>query len=451
MAILSKVTPPIRIIIWFIIPILVGAALLMMPISTRNGSIPAIDALFMSCSAFCVTGLAVVDISETFTVFGEVVILILIQLGGFGVMAFSSLFFLVFGGRISASHIFDLKQTFASRVDTRVRSILKGAIIVTIVMEVTGFLLLFIAFLMKLSPLTALRFAVFHAISAFNNAGLSISPNNMKDWHDNIPVLTIIASLVIIGGLGFMANTEIYDKMVNRSGRRRTSLHTKLVIATTVVLLIAGSAFFVLVEMNNAYREDPWPLKIVSGIFQAITPRTAGFDTVDQNDLTPMSLMTTIFLMVVGASPGSTGGGIKTTSFAIIIMAIVARFRGSLGVDIFKRTVSYESVFKAVSIFILAAFVILFAFMLLMLAESGFHPGGMTRGSELAYLFETVSAFGTVGLSLGVTPQLHVPGKLILIFLMITGRAGLLTLFYVVARQEGATRISYVEENVMIG
>jgi trk system potassium uptake protein TrkH len=216
-------------------------------------------------------------------------------------------------------------------------------------------------------------------------------------------------------------------------------------------LLAAGAVLFILLEMNNAYRNDPWHLKIAGGIFQATTPRTAGFDAVEQSDLSVVSLLITIFLMTIGASPGSTGGGVKTTSFAIIVMAIVARVRGSIGVDVFKRTVSYESVIKAVSIFILAILLIFAATLLLMFFESGFHPAGIERGAELSYFFEVVSAFGTVGLSLGLTPLLHVPGKLVIIIMMIIGRVGLLTLFYVVARQEGADRISYSEESVMIG
>jgi trk system potassium uptake protein TrkH len=203
--------------------------------------------------------------------------------------------------------------------------------------------------------------------------------------------------------------------------------------------------------MNNAYKADTWQTKVISGVFQSVTPRTAGFDSVDQNELSVLSILLNIFLMMIGASPGSTGGGIKTTSFAIIIMAIVARVKGSIGVDVFRRTVSYESVIKAVSIFILASLLIYAASMLLMLSEHGFRPGGIERGTELAYFFETVSAFGTVGLSLGITPFLHAPGKLILVVMMIIGRVGLLTLFYVVARREGADRISYAEENVMIG
>ena len=451
MPILARATPALRLIIWFIIPIIVGAILLSLPISHEAGPVSFIDSLFTATSAFCVTGLTVVNIPASFSYFGEVVLIILMQLGGLGVMAFSTLFFLVLGARISTGQTFDLKMAFTSRVDTRVRSILKGAILVTIIIEGIGVVALFFGFMGELPPLKALYFAVFHSVSAFNNAGLSISPNNLKDWHGNIPVLLGVASLIVVGGLGFTVNTEIYSKIFNRPGRRRTSLHTKLVITTTSILLVAGAACFILLEMNNAYQGDPWHLRVLDGIFQAVTPRTAGFDSVDQNNLSVLSILLTIFLMTIGASPGSTGGGIKTTTLAIIIMAIVARVKGSMGVDVFRRTVPYESVIKAVSIFILASFLIFLASALLMLSEHGFHPGGIERGTELAYFFETVSAFGTVGLSLGITPYLHTPGKLILVIMMIIGRVGLLTLFYVAARPEGADRISYSEESVMIG
>lgn len=377
--------------------------------------------------------------------------MILMQVGGLGVMTFSTLFFLAVSGRISTGYVFDLKQTFSSRADLRVKSILKSAFLVTILIEGIGVAFLFFPFSAHMPPLKALYFAVFHAVSAFNNAGLSISVNGLQDFHTNIPIALGIASLIVIGGIGFTANMEIYNRLKNYSERRRTSLHTKLVVSTTAILLIVGTVCFVLLEMDNAYKEDPWPLKIVNGIFQSVTPRTAGFDTVPQNKLTVFSVLITILLMVIGASPGSTGGGIKTTSFAIIVAAVVARIRGSAGVDIFKRTLAPDSLIKAVTIFILAVMLIFVATLALMLFESGFSPSAITRGMELDYLFETVSAFGTVGLSMGLTPGLHLLGKLILVIMMIIGRVGLLTMFYVVARPEGEDRISYSEESVMIG
>jgi trk system potassium uptake protein TrkH len=451
MALLSRVNPALKLIIWFIIPILIGAFLLSLPISAEESRVSFIDALFTATSAFCVTGLTVVNIPHTFSYFGEAILLVLMQLGGLGVMASSTLFFLVFGGRVSASQTFNLKQTFTSRGDTRVRSILKGAFLATIAIEGIGAAFLFFAFASELEPLPALYYAVFHSISAFNNAGLSISPNNLQDWSTNIPVVLGIASLIVLGGLGFVVNVELYNKVINRPGRRRTSLNSKLVLTTTALLLITATAIFILFEKDNAFKSFSWPLKIVNGLFQSVTPRTAGFDTVAQTAFSVPSLIIIILLMIIGASPGSTGGGIKTTSFAIIIMAIVARIKGSMGVDVFRRTVALESVIKAVSVFILAVMLIFTATLLLMLFEGGFDPTAIEKGIELDYLFETVSAFGTVGLSLGLTPFLHVPGKLIIILMMIIGRVGLLTLFYVVARHEGADRISYAEENVMIG
>ena len=252
MPILARATSALRLIIWFIIPIIVGAILLTLPISHEAGAISFIDSLFTATSAFCVTGLTVVNIPETFTYFGEVVLLILMQLGGLGVMAFSTLLFLVFGARISTGQTFDLKTAFTSRVDTRVRSILKAAFLVTMIIEGIGAVTLFFGFVAELPPLKALYFAIFHSVSAFNNAGLSISPNNLKDWHSNIPVLLAVASLIVVGGLGFTVNTEIYNKVFNRPGRRRTSLHTKLVITTTSILLVAGAALCPKLRCKNA-------------------------------------------------------------------------------------------------------------------------------------------------------------------------------------------------------
>ncbi len=448
---LKRIAPALKIAIWFIIPILLGGIFLFSELSAEKGPVTFIDALFTSTSAFCVTGLTVVNIPNTYSTFGEVVIMILMQLGGLGVMTFSTLFFLVFSGRISSGQIFDLRQTFTSRATLQVRSILKAAFIVTLIIEGLGVILLYFPFSSRMNPLQAIYFAIFHSISAFNNAGLSIAQNGLQDYHSNITVVLGIAALIIIGGLGFTANMEIADRIRNFRKRRRLTLHTKLVVVTTGLLLIIGTILFVLFEMNNAYKDDPWHLKVITGFFQAVTPRTAGFDTVPQNNLTVFSILITILLMIIGASPGSTGGGIKTSSFAVIVMAIRARFYGKADVEIFKRTVSRDSVIKAVSIFVLAVLLLFSATIALMLFESDFTPSRLPKGAELDYLFETVSAFGTVGLSTGITPGLHTSGKLILIIMMIIGRVGLLTMFYVIARPEGADRISYAEESVMIG
>lgn len=451
MSILARATPAQRIIIWFIIPIISGAFLLYLPFSSEGPEVSLIDALFTATSAFCVTGLTSVNIPQTFSLFGEWIIIILMQLGGLGVMTISTLFFVAMRGRISANQIFDLKQAFTSSGDIRVRSIVKSAFLVTFIIEGIGVIFLFFPFLRHMGPLKALYFAIFHSVSAFNNAGLSIATNNLQDYSTSIPIVLGIAFLIIIGGLGFTVNSEIFLRVKSWRERRTMSLHTKLVIATTAILLITGTVLFILLEMNNAYRDYPWHLKITNAFFQSVTPRTAGFDTVPQNKLTVFSVLITILLMIIGASPGSTGGGIKTSSFAVILVAIMARLKGSSNVEVFKRTVTNDSVIKAVSIFILAILLLFAATLALMLFECNFSPGSLVQGAEITYLFETVSAFGTVGLSLGITPLLHVPGKLILIIMMIIGRVGLLTIFYVLARPEGSDRISFSEENVMIG
>lgn len=453
MAIWSRfLTPGVKIIIWFIVPILLGTSLLMLPISSEGTEIAFIDALFTSTSAFCVTGLTVVNIPNTFSMFGEIVLIVLMQLGGLGVMAFSTLFFFVLRGRFSIDQVMDLRSTFTSDSAVRVRALLKTAFLVTVIVEGIGVLLLFIPLYGSMSAPQALYSSIFHAVSAFNNAGLSIAQNNLQDYHTNAVIIIVVAALIIVGGLGFTVNLEIFSRLRNIGRRRRLSLHSKLTVMTTVILIIAGTIIFVLLEMNGAYRNETWGQKILDGFFQSVTPRTAGFDSVPQNSLSIISILMIIMLMVIGASPGSTGGGIKTTSFAIIVMAIVSRIRGKARVDIFRRTVALDSVIRAISIFILAVLLIFAATVMIMLFESGFHPTQSARGSELDYLFEVVSAFGTVGLSLGITPLLHTPGKLILIVMMIIGRVGLLTMFYVVARRESAAPgLVYSEENVMIG
>jgi trk system potassium uptake protein TrkH len=451
MSLFKKTPPALKIIFWFIIPILCGTGLLILPLSSQRGPVNFIDALFTATSAFCVTGLTVVNIPNTYSTFGESVLIILMQFGGLGVMTFSTLFFMVFAGRISAGRVFDLRQTFTSQATLQVRSILKSAFLITMIIEGIGVVYLYFPFAANMEPLRALYFAIFHSVSAFNNAGLNIMEHGLQDYHSNGVVVLGIAALLIVGGMGFMANMEIIDRIRKFRKRKTLTLHTRLVIITTAILIIGGTALFLLFEMNNAYRRDPWALKIMDGFFQAVTPRTAGFDTVAQSKLSVFSLLITILLMIIGASPGSTGGGIKTTSFAVIVVAIKARLHGKSDVEVFKRTVSRDSVIKAVSIFILAILLLFTATIALMLFESGFEPSKLAKGAVLDYLFETVSAFGTVGLSTGLTQGLQTPGKLILIIMMIIGRVGLLTLFYVVARREGEERMSYSEESVMIG
>ncbi len=446
-----KMTPARRIVAWFLAAIVSGAILLALPISSRGDSISLVDSLFTASSAVCVTGLTVLNTGTDFSLFGQIVIMILIQLGGLGLMVFSTLFFKAMGSRLSLGSRMTLSETFAADGGIQIRTILKATFLLTSIVEAIGAVILFIPFSAKLGPLKGAYFAIFHSVSAFCNAGFSLPEGGFSEYQNSVTALLGVAMLVIIGGIGFSVASELGTRFKNSAQRTPLTLQTKIALNTTIILLIAGTAAYFLLERNNAFSAYSTPMKIVQSFFQSVTSRTAGFDAVNQTGFSNVSLLVTIFLMIIGASPGSTGGGIKTTSFAIILAAIISRVRGGSGVNIYKRTVGQDSVVKAVSIFVLAAMIIFAATLALMIVESHFLPHTIGKDTALDYFFEVVSAFGTVGLSLGITPSFHIPGKLILIFVMFTGRVGLLTIAYIIARPEGTDKIIYSEENVMIG
>lgn len=446
-----KVTPAKRIVLLFASAIIVGTILLSLPPATESGGLSLIDALFTAASAVCVTGLTVVNTGAVFSRFGEIVIMILIQLGGLGLMVFSTLFFMALGGRISVGQRMTLKETFGAEGGANVVTILRSVFILTFIMEALGTFILFIPFSSRMSAPEAFYSALFHSVSAFCNAGFSIFFDGLSEYDLSLVTLLTMAILVIAGGIGFSVVSELSGRLRNSGNRKPWSLQTKIVLAATGILLVGGGAAYYLLEKGNAFSNYPTYLKITHSFFQAATSRTAGFDPVSQTSFSNVSLLLTVFLMIIGGSPGSTAGGIKTTSFVIIMAAIISRMRGSPGVNVFKRTLGTETLIKAISIFVLAAIVIFAATVILMLVESNFSPHTISKETALDYFFETVSAFGTVGLSLGITTGLGAVGKTVLILVMFTGRVGLLTMAYVVARAEGTDRFVYSEENVMVG
>ena len=451
MPLFSRSTPAKRIASWFIAAIIIGSVLLSLPISVKAGRLPFVDALFTATSAVCVTGLAVVNTADTFSIFGQIVILILIQLGGLGLMIFSTLFFMMVSGRVSISHRMSVKEIFTPEGGTQLTTILKATFLLTFIVETVGTVLLMIPFSAKMGIGEAFYCAIFHSVSAFCNAGFSILPGGLSEYHNSVTTLLSISLLVIIGGIGFAVVSEVTERLKNRSTRKPFSLHAKIVINATIILLLSGTILFYLLESNSAFAAYSPVMKIVHSFFQSVTTRTAGFDAVNLNMFSNVSIIIMTAFMIIGGSPGSTAGGIKTTSFVIVIATIISRMKGSAGVNIYKRTVGDESVIKAISILILAAIVIFGATILLMMIDNDFLPHSISPGAAIDYFFETVSAFGTVGLSLGITPLLNSAGKLLLVLVMFTGRVGILTVAYMIAKPEGADKLVYSEENVMIG
>jgi trk system potassium uptake protein TrkH len=446
-----RLKPAILILLSYVAAITLGTILLILPISSVEGKLSLIDSIFTATSGICVTGLVVVPTGTHFTLFGKLVILGLIQLGGLGIMTFSTLMFLSVGFRISSSHRWVIQESFTHTPTPDLFSLLKSIFIFTFLVELVGAIIFFFHWHKDFPGTQGIFYSLFHSISAFCNAGFSLFDQSFLQYRGDAVINLTLAFLIILGGIGFFVIYEIYDYLRRKPQRFRLSIHSKMVFLTTIFLVILGMVLIYSVEYNNDLLNFPSPQKFFMSFFQSITARTAGFNTVDLNLFHNAILFMLIIFMFVGASPGSCGGGVKTTTFAVLISLMWNRLMGRESVNVFRRTIPQELVRKVVAIFIIAvSFITLITFLLLITQPEG----NITPASEgffLKYLFEAVSAFGTVGLSLGVTSQLNIWGKLLLIITMYVGRVGLLTVAYGIAREKKFGPYQFAEENVMVG
>lgn len=444
--------------------IALGTFLLTLGFATVDGrGLPVIDAFFTATSAVCVTGLTVVNIGAVLTTFGQVVVMLLIQVGGLGVMTITSLFVYAVRRRISLRDSVTVGEALGQTRLTGAGRLVRNVVLVTVVVEAAGALLLTAAWSRGYPVGQALYLGVFHSVSAFCNAGFDLFGRSLVDYAGNITVNLTIMGLIVIGGLGFVVIEELLGAgwRAVRAGRRgpaglgsaspsaangkRLSLHTRLVLVTTTALIVLGTLAVLALEYRNPGTLGPLPAgqKVLAAAFAAVTPRTAGFNTVAVASLLGPTLLLTIVLMFIGASPGSTGGGIKTTTLATIIATIRSALRGREAAEIGGRRLSTEVTMKAWVITALAlGLVVVGVFILL----------GTEQLPLMDLTFEAVSAFGTVGLSTGITPQLSVVGRLVIPLLMFAGRVGPLTLAVALARRrpEGADwRLA--EERIIVG
>jgi len=435
----------------FLILIFIGALLLMIPSATVTGDFGFINALFTATSASCVTGLSVVDTGSTFTLFGKIVILGLIQTGGLGIMTLSTLFIFLAGRRPSLAENSLIHDSFTYGGIKDIASLIRNIILVTFVIEAIGAAFLFVRFLSNHDWVTALGYSVFHSVSAFCNAGFSVFRDSFVqyqgDWLTNI----VISVLIISGGIGFIVMFDLHY-VTSLKNRRwtRLSLHAKLVISGTVILVVAGALLFFMMETGNTFAGLPVKNRILSSLFHSVSARTAGFNTISIGELANETLFFIMLLMFIGAAPGSCGGGIKVTTLWTLILLGISRFRGQEEVRVFNRTIPESCTGKAVGVVLLSISVITMATMVLLATELGEVSHLETRGKFLELLFETVSAFGTVGLSTGITETLSRTGKLVIVFVMFVGRLGPLVIALGL-RREKMSRIHYAEENIMIG
>jgi len=434
---------------FFAVTIVTGAIFLTLPFSASAERIGIVDALFTSTSAVCVTGLTVVQTGKDFSLFGQIVILLLIQLGGIGVMTITSALLMSLGGRLSLGDRYGLSSSFSAGESVPTVSLLKAIVSTMLIVESLGALALFFRFNGEMPASQAAFHAIFHSVSAFCNAGFSGFSNNLRGYYDDPLTLMIVASLIIIGGIGFVVIREVCIKA--RHWNVRLSLHSKLALTTTAVLLSMGAIGFLLAERNNALAGSSLTVNVANALFQSTTCRTAGYDSIAQASLTDISLVLSVLLMFIGGSAGSTAGGIKTTTAAIMSIVAFHRLRGARSLRAFRSTISLESATKAMILTLAAATVVVVGALALMMAAEPPTSYAYSHGQFMECVFEVVSALGTVGLSMGLTPYLGDAGKLILVALMFIGRVGLITLVIALATRPPAGEITYLEEDVMVG
>jgi trk system potassium uptake protein len=448
-----KLHPATLVLGSFLLAITVGAIMLKLPISSHTGNITWVDALFTATSAVCVTGLVVVDTGSYFTVFGQWVILSLIQIGGLGVMTISVTLFQWIGRSISFRQRMAMQDLFAHTPREDIFNLVKSILIFTFCVEFIGVVLLTAHWAKELPFSSAFYTAVFHSVSAFCNAGFALFSDSMMRYRDNILLNTTLCALIVVGGIGFPVLYDLQSWFMNRKKKRsRLSVHTKTVLVTSMVLIVSGALIFALLERKALEDAQSFQHRILTPLFQSITCRTAGFNTVDIGSLKDATLTMMIFLMFFGASPGSCGGGVKTTTLALLTAFTLSRIRRKRRVNIFKKSIPNETVTRSVSLVLVSIGIIgLVLFMILIGDAVGNHELTCSQKSFFVYLFETVSAFGTVGLSMGITPELNTWGKCWIILMMIIGRVGVLTFAYIIVGTGTINGVEYSEENLMVG
>lgn len=423
----KKVNPGRLLISGYLTIILLGAVLLYLPISSYG--ITPIDALYTATSAVCVTGLIVKDTATDFTLVGKIIILLLIQIGGLGYMTLSTAFFFFIGHKINLRDRLLVKESYNFLSYGNLKLFAFNVVRVTFVVETIGAVLLFSHFMRSNMSLEhAAGHAVFHAVSAFCNAGFSTFSNNLTGYSQGLFVPLVVALLLITGGIGFIVISDVYKTYLNKT-IKQVSLHTKTVLTTTLLLTVLGALMIFLLEKNRSLHDLPALQKIINAFFAAVTPRTAGFNLINTTSFVPATYFLLIILMFIGASSGGTGGGIKTSTFTVIILQFKALLTGQSEVLLYKRRIAQDQIFKAFLIVGLAITWLLTSLIFLLI----FNKSNL---DIMSTIFELFSAFGTVGLSLGskVASNLSASydysgiGKLIIIMTMIIGRVGVLTL-----------------------
>ncbi|MFN3266398.1 MAG: TrkH family potassium uptake protein [Deinococcales bacterium] len=425
----------------YIVVILMGTGLLMLPVSLNSGvKLRFLDALFTATSAVCITGLSVLDIANTFSTFGQVTLLILVFVGGIGIVTAALLAILATGQRLGVAHRQHINEFLGGNFASPQRVIL-SVLLYSVLVQVLGFFLLWALWFKQEN---AAYLAAFHSISAFNNAGFSLYPDSLARYlHDPLTTLAIIG-LVQAGSIGFLLVFNLYQYSKDRQANPLT-LSSKISLFSALVLLFIGTCVYLLLEWANPRTLgslEPWQ-RFHAALFMAVTPRSAGLTNVDYTALSPASTFITLILMFVGASPVGTGGGIKTTTFFVLLLAAISFVRYGGEPSVFSRRISFTVVLKSLALAFFGVQVMGVAFTLLAITEA--------KQNMVYLVFEAVSAFATVGLSMNITPELSDIGRVIIISLMFLGRVGIITFALALTNPSNKRKIRYPEEEILVG
>ncbi|WP_274652444.1 TrkH family potassium uptake protein [Paenibacillus humicola] len=443
----AKWSPPRILVTGFALIILLGGLLLSMPFASSAGvSTPFMDALFTATSATCVTGLVVVDTGSHYSIPGQIIIITLIQVGGLGFMTMSTLFALVLRKRISLKERLILQEAFNQTSMEGIVRLIRRVILYSLSIELAGAVLFSVRWAFDMPLGKAVYFGVWHAVSFFNNAGFDLfgqfgTPFVSLVGYVHDPIVNLVTMLLIIlGGLGFIVIADLMDYRKNK----RLSLHSKVVLSATGILIGVGAFVIFVFEFTNdaTLGSLSWGGKIWASFFQSVSPRTAGANTIDISSMRQATQFFIVILMFIGASPGSTGGGIKTTTFTTLVGAVIAMIRGREDIVMFRYRLGRERIFKALTITMLSLALVIFVTMVLSTTEDK---------AFIRILFETTSAFGTVGLTTGITPDLSLVGKILISLTMFAGRLGPLTLAYALGPRTEKELYRYPEGKMTIG
>jgi trk system potassium uptake protein len=435
----------------FIAVILAGTALLMMPVATQSGQWNnPITALFTATSAVCVTGHVVVDTATHFSGVGQFIIMLLVQIGGLGYMTVTTFLLLLLGRRFGLKDKIAIQQALDRRSLQGSNQILRSIIATTLIFELTGTFLLLLEFVPRVGWQQGLWFAIFHSVSAWNNAGFALFSDNLVSYQGSLLLNMVITGLIIFGGIGYEVILELFlmlrERVTRSSMRTVRSLNFRVAISTTIFLLLGGTLAIWLIEMRNSQTLGTMGTgqQLLAAWFQAVTSRTAGFNTIDISKMTTAGLFITIALMLIGGCPGGTAGGIKTTTARILASSTYTVLQGKESVILYRRQVPNTLILKAIGVTFGSMMTVICATIVISLVEP----------PELHFiqiLFEVVSAFGTVGLSMGITAGLTPVSKLVLVATMYIGRVGILLLIAALLGDPKSTSIRYPEESLLVG